>query len=119
MEREIKFRVWDDNLKVMYSPDNQIGGLWNIKEAWNGIIKYKNGTLMQYIGLKDRTGQDIYEGDICKFPKNDGSESILTIVYNNRMACFEFSKENAPISLSLSYEIIGNIYENPELMEYK
>ena len=66
--REIKFRLWSNGLKVMYTPDNEIGGLWSIPMAPNGVIKptYKDDILMQFTGRKDKNGKEIYEGDIVK-----------------------------------------------------
>lgn len=118
MKREIKFRVWDDNLKVLYTPemDQEIKNLWRIPNTQGGIIDYPNGTLMQYTGLKDKCGKEIYEGDICKNP--DGIVSVVFeegcffVVGDNDCPLFVYSSDR-----EILIEIIGNIYKNPELLE--
>lgn len=70
MENNLKFRMWSDSLKVMYTPDSQVGHLWSIPESPNGILTPKKGdTLMIYTGMTDRNGIEIYEGDILKVHK--------------------------------------------------
>jgi uncharacterized phage protein (TIGR01671 family) len=70
MGNNLKFRMWSDSLKQMYTPDNQIGHLWSIPESPNGILTPKEGdTLMIYTGMTDSNGIEIYEGDILKVHK--------------------------------------------------
>ncbi len=125
--REIKFRVWDEKLCIMFSPDNQIGGLWSIKESHNGIVKYEDGILMQFTGLKDKNGKEIYEGDILKGldPNNEAIE-LFEVEWDNKYSGYFFeyafsdygrSTIGCGIEFGFEFEIIGNIYENPELME--
>ena len=116
--RELKFRLWSDSLQVMYSPDNQIGGLWSIAEAPNGILKTKEGDiLMQFIDYKDKNGKEIYKGDIARIKdatNNDG--------YSNHEILFDWRgagiiKDDVHIRLDMlsEVEIIGDIHQNPEL----
>jgi len=122
MKRELKFRLWSDSLKVMYSPENQIGNLWSIPEADNGILKVRDDeVLMQFTGLKDKNGKEIYEGDIIKYDKWIGK-----VKWGNERASFcSVDKDNFGGELAFQIyardgelpEIIGNIYKNPELIE--
>ena len=64
--RDIKFRVWDNNLKVLYTPemDKEEKNLWRISANGGDFThSYDDGILMQYTGLKDKNGKEIYEGD--------------------------------------------------------
>ena len=117
--REIKFRVWDKEMNTMLEPDNQIGGLWSIKEARNGVLKYDNGVLMQYTGLKDKNGKEIYEGDICK-GLMDGSmthysEVKFKVKFGNGAFRDTFFGRELYDDIK-TIEIIGNIHENKELL---
>nr|DAX35558.1 MAG TPA: YopX protein [Caudoviricetes sp.] len=106
-------------------------------------------TLMQSTGLKDKNGKEIFEGDILKFNDEwneychegyvDGSvEGVNYVEVVKGEACFEFGKTRYPESSLFIYmedehlsfaelvkdkdfgfEIIGNVYENPELLEEK
>jgi len=108
--REIKFRVW--NGEVMVNPDfiNR-GGIAYWKE--NSITEMSD-EIMQYTGLKDKNDNEIYEGDIFK-------KGRARFIIEFRDGAFEMIGINiiSVIRLSHSYrdiEIIGNIYENPELL---
>ena len=83
----------------------------------------KQAVIMQSTGLKDKNGVDIFEGDVLKNTRNG---KIRRVHWNPSCASFQLSKhgiEESKVeywSLSnpqWSYEIIGNIYENPELLE--
>jgi hypothetical protein len=81
-------------------------------------VDYK--TVRQYTGLKDCNGKEIYEGDIVKrFDTDIG----VTVEWYEKYACFDF-KERTSYIFDLEYarrwySVIGNIYENPELLEEK
>ena len=128
--REIIFRVWDKYDKIMVYGDNEnynielsIDGGFSIekyevrkpdpKERWY-CKERKDYILMQYTGLKDKNGKEIYEGDIFNMIYKGECVSEKNIV---NLADFlgghywTTHKGNSdPI-----YEIIGNIHENPEL----
>ena len=133
-QREIKFRAWDKKRKKMIKVGeinfNQVGELDYIVST-NGDILGWDFILMQYTGLKDRNGKEIYEGDIVKCCK-DGKEFIGEIIWGkfakflvdlcnlkNDGGIYDFSHfiydevRNRIVNL----EVIGNIFENPELLK--
>jgi uncharacterized phage protein (TIGR01671 family) len=83
--------------------------------------KIEDCDLMQYTGRKDKNGAEICSGDICV---NKSSRRCICI-YNEKAACFDFKPINgkgdsvgfSPQAWHTSIEIIGNINENPELLE--
>lgn len=89
----------------------------------NGLV------FMKSTGLKDKNGKFIYEGDIIKGYFNDSDSGgtyfrIMTVVYEEKLAAFGFkdSKNYCEFLTTVDfeqqdYEIIGNIYENPELLK--
>lgn len=121
MNRKIAFRVWDKKDKLW------VAG-WSIGQA--GVqTETSNKVFMQYTGLQDKNGKEIYEGDVMPIVIENLGESIKTV---NGVVKFEqgqwnieylhpFQKE---IYLANLYslleraekEVIGNIYENPELL---
>lgn len=131
-----KFRLYSDSLKVMYSPDNQIGNLWSIPESPNGILRVRDDEiLMQYIGLKDKNGKDIYEGDIAKMEVEYWGENFylngwhigeVRIIASMGVCIYNpyFKNNNGEDYRQKGYwklrgyrtEIIGNIYEHNHLI---
>lgn len=119
MNREIKFRAWQKWHEYMFTPDyiDFINGNVIIGEH-DGDSRYEDIPLMQYTGLKDKNGKEIYEGDILK-----ASNSIIKIVFKGRgYEGIYLNKEEMnelPIQNNnyLHWQIIGNIYENPELTQ--
>lgn len=109
--REIKFRVWDEK-EMLYESNSSLFD----RECDGSGIDYQ---LMQYTGLKDKNGREIYEGDIVK-EKGSGNEVIGLVDPFNQL----FNTETVALAGYLYYlskekidiEIIGNIYSNPELL---
>ena len=108
--RYIKFRCWFDNHMFRVVDIDFSYKRINLFAA--DIIHFKDGVLMQYTGLKDKNGKEIYEGDILKYTF-DGEEKIDYIEYQGNM----FTYHNAVRWSLQEDEVIGNIYENPELLE--
>lgn len=131
--REIKFRGWDVELKQMVYNDEQTGYIeyeTNPIRALNAIL---NGDdqgyiYMQYTGIKDKKGKEIYEGDIV-LVKAEGYEPIISQVEwgGTEYPAFDLPdyddyEMNAFASIYHSepketIEVIGNIYENPDFID--
>ena len=119
--KTLKFRIWDDILKVMYTPgtDEKIKNLWEIPKLQGGVMKVRNGIkVMQFIRLQDKNGKDIYEGDIIGAKlqiEREDYNFIGSVIFEN---C-KFTSDNADFELWIydELEIIGNIHENPELIK--
>ena len=114
--REIKFRVFDSRNKKMIT--NNV--CFQLALSVDGTIKAGiiGDILMQYTGLKDKNGKEIYEGDILTYNgiTSNGNEIIREVNYNAENARFQSGMYLLSQSIELS-EIIGNIYENPELTQ--
>lgn len=103
--REIKFRAWDMYAKKWIEHFNV--DLLNIP-------KFETCVLMQYTGLKDIHGVMIYEGDIVKWIDSDNDIRKNNVFFEN--GSFRICNSNFEISEYGELEVIGNIYENPELL---
>ena len=110
--REIKFR--GKNLDGWF-----IGNLIKEKYTTRYFIDYEpveTESIGQYTGLKDKNGKEIYEGDIYSIIKYDiddiGHKEIHTVKFDEILCRFNVNKFD-----SEAYEVIGNIYDNPELLK--
>jgi len=124
MIRDIKFRAWIKEQKQMVEVielnfhQATIASIYddytNGEQEWD-LEDFKNVELMQYVGLKDKDGTEIYEGDIL-FDESDEHTGLV----NFNEGGFAFSFENITEPLANNHwcmEVIGNIYENPELLQ--
>lgn len=133
MNREIKFRVWVKNHMEMgdiYASSNRVIGFADHNPYDIELDVTPNGNdivLMQYTGLLDKDGKEIYEGDIVRSwrSKNDTEPWLDKVVWDKKTATYQmvgdsntdlfwYSARERP-SLD-TCEVIGNIYENPELL---
>lgn len=141
--RQIKFREWDPDREKMYGKghgmsysdrlesDNATMFVFDHEESDDNREEEKdvNGTpfrrLMQYTGLHDKNGREVYEDDIVKneygdvvvvhYGKQDHEED-----YGDRFVYQGWNIQigsGYPDAVMIEYTVIGNIYENPELME--
>lgn len=114
MNRVIKFRAWHKAQKEMV--------YFNLRDQFQmaalaGLMtgEDETGYLMQYTGLQDKNGQDIYEGDFI-----EDDEHFYGVVYwcdDSFMWCV--SDVGGLCDFCIGKNVIGNIYENPELLEPK
>ena len=127
--KKIKYRAWAKDLEKMFPVAeidfvNETVSLMiieNGKHIQNLIYSFENVILMQYTGLKDENGKEVCESDILKRETN--KISILVVSWDEEHYQFRFkdTKYIHKMHCSLEYDtlIIGNIYENPELLEVK
>ena len=124
--REIKFRQWMARRKTMHY------GIGIVKDGhWAGppSVTFSVDPIMQFTGFHDRAGKEIYEGDIIKyhyFYFSNGSEieneCVCSVKWDDTFANFDaMDKDGFAHFLGQAsddgIEVIGNIYEHPELEE--
>ena len=127
MKREIKFRAWIYGLGKM-TPVKEIdfdGYMSSVMVEINSErheqmffenTDYPDCELMQYTGLKDKNGKEVYEGDILKTWIGGYEQASPYVVEDMRKLYFELERDDSYYRIQKT-EIIGNIYENPELLE--
>jgi uncharacterized phage protein (TIGR01671 family) len=122
--RELKFRAWDKFNACFWESDGK-----NLSEFFTRMQYLIDGDneliFQQYTGMKDKKGKEIYEGDIIHFKTSfendnddyDYSEKPFVIEWNKHAAAFKPFHLNARWRCDVEgVEVIGNIYENPELL---
>ncbi len=130
--REIKFRAWDLDKKQWYCMEIFRGGhcgpTHRDKEPFYFQPKFsRNVVLQQFTGLKDKHGKEIYERDIIRARWHDSidagpgmvkeydEERVFEVKWEK--SYFGYNVVDYPIDDDSTFEIIGNIYENPELLK--
>lgn len=128
MKREIKFRAWNKKDKVMvdvaalnFGPS----GFWSlIEDAYDAELQLADSyEIMQNTGLHDKNGREIYEGDVLDIGlrNQDGKPVIAPVSYETYAAGYVLDNGGNGIwqRLTKECEVIGNTFENPELLEGK
>jgi len=120
--KEIKFRMYSKVVHHMYYSEDNIEdpGLWNIKDFVDGgklILENDEGILTQNTGLKDKNGKEIYAGDIIKSREFNGELSKIEVIYNKKECAF--TTKEGYLFARYENEVIGNKFEDPELLEEK
>ena len=121
--REIKYKAWHKIRNKMYKvwslfwfDDGMRVDIYGMGDREETSEDIENVILIEYAGLHDKNGKEIYEGDILKFSDHFNPWLIQwKITGDNIHGGAGFA---APLYAELSWgEVIGNIYENPELLE--
>lgn len=140
--REIKFRAWDKKLKhLYYGVETFFEGTWDrsvwpprgyvyptgVNETFKDFLNNEDQVLMQFTGLYDKNGKEIYEGDIIHACSEERFDKGIGSVYfknGNYRILWKLKGKHSLLGYTdrfrstnrLYIEIIGNIYENPELL---
>ncbi|GGE47886.1 hypothetical protein GCM10011391_28330 [Pullulanibacillus camelliae] len=135
--REIKFRAWVKNRRRMYEVLHlhlktiMNGGIWATVKGYDIIdqkdihLQIQPGDIevMQYTGLKDKNGKEIYEGDVLEAEhklKTQKFKRKYQVIFNEKGYWDAISLDDKPVRLCYAgfdkCEVIGNIYEDPELV---
>ena len=132
--REIKFKIWDSDRHKMHD------GIEITKECYCDIIadhSLNSLIWLEFTGLHDKNGKEIWEGDILKvesdmvgfmsgIPTGNKSVRFYTVVWVDEYSHFTTKREDGCIENGFGlrkehsakwFEVIGNIYENPELLK--
>jgi uncharacterized phage protein (TIGR01671 family) len=117
MTREIKFRAWDGGMMCTGFGVSAINGMAVTREAvgdYYDTITQPDWKVMQYTGLKDKNGKEIYEGDVVDV--NGRYIYQIGFVDGAFVAKGKTGMQIRANSIR-RWEVIGNIYENPELIK--
>lgn len=132
--RKIKFKAWDvDGQIMLYSDFNAMGFYTKENPEYNAentetVFMYhdytgeKDYVLLQYSGMKDLGGNEIYEGDILHLDSHQDmqvkfKDGCFVAISTNRIQGLNWMPTALNLNVLLGYKVIGNIYENPELLE--
>ena len=135
MNREIKFRVWDVENKEMlevqeldFEPTFYGGRIAIRPDQYNDYFDTEDMILMQYTGLKDKNGKEIYEGDIVKITNKNSKvipikPLIAQIVWSEEYLAYilittsvKDAFENLGDYIDYDIEVIGNVWEDSDLL---
>ncbi|MMZ58247.1 YopX protein [compost metagenome] len=124
MSRPIKFRAWDVFAKEMdyevtIDPDGKVAAFNPLDGQYVRGFSEDEKVLMQYTGLKDRNGKEIYEGDILRDDRGIGEvewvqEHCAYMIFTKEPSFYYHMESDGVLK---NTEIIGNIYENTSLLE--
>lgn len=113
--REIKFRAWEPyELEMSYEPEFMaFHGMATMEADW---------ILLQYTGLRDKNGADIYEGDVVETIDGELVKRTYTVEYSGEHTAFRLRSHVWPkasyqmVRNNMFIEVLGNVYENSELL---
>lgn len=126
--REIKFRAWDKQTRDWLHLNTESTEWYNKRVGVFREFFDKHVHLMQYTGLKDKNGREIYEGDIIEFHSH--KNFLAEVIYQPPSFCVRWFNQKITRlrQLHLGYEpilpnidiigvVVGNVYEHPELLD--
>jgi len=121
--RVLKFRAWrpGSSHDMVYSEGNKVEitdigiSFYTLHDDHYDPLIGNATHVLQYTGLKDKNGKEIYEGDIVKFHAHT-SQPIGQIIWNNGY-CMQGYEHLDLVAQSFVVELIGNVYEHSELLK--
>ena len=134
--RKLKFRVWSEKQKT-YDYKHPYNTLGNFYINQNGClfsdfgntvapeVRQEDFVVEEYTGLKDKNDKEIYEGDIVKITRSYGYSFLpkgakAKIEFDEKELCYKLRGQGEfRLTAKKELEVIGNIHENPELLENK
>ena len=105
--REIKFRAWSKTGKRMIGWEEMTANHAKVYTYFLWTDMYK---LMQYTGLKDKNGAEIYERDVLRWA------GVNCLISWNKHGHFDCGLDSLNMAIAYHSEIIGNVHEHPELL---
>lgn len=129
MHRQIQFRVWDRDAEKMIYPKRGYQGHYTMSLAGE-FLNLQNGvagdevSVMEFTGLVDKNGRDIYEGDLINFSTYHTEETVEhknhEVFYAEELAMFLFVRDESRICMfdhvmEETLEVVGNVWETKNL----
>ena len=126
MSREIKFRAWDIQQNRMLEWNELKNEVAILTEALENRYPYFK-PIMQFTGLEDKNGMEIYEGDIIREQRKRFKDRYFVVEWLDRIGSYSFQPVDKEakswpcfnFGSAKNLEIVGNIYRNKELLEGK
>ena len=115
--RETEYIAWDKKYKKMVGASGRLQDLFSLRS--DGYPSNSNYILLQYTGLRDKNGEKIFEGYLCR-----DSTGVSLVAWNDKFASFCLRRDGwlsdhwfGEAVDPEDVEVIGNVYENPELLK--
>jgi uncharacterized phage protein (TIGR01671 family) len=113
MTREIKFRAWDSRNRIMGDGVNVLDD-----EFDNMVTHFQDAqyVCMQFTGLKDKNGKEIYEGDVIQWwDRHENRDLVAAVEWDSTVGIWHYDVNT--FAEPRKVKVIGNIYENSELLK--